>query len=262
MNRLLLRTAFITFIALAGIAAASLPCGAAAASFDCRRAGSANEKTICGDALLSAADDRLGQAYRAARQQAADRRAFTAESERQWRWREQNCHDRACLVRWYERRQAELQAPAGTSLEAAVRLPVSAPAALPAPSAAGAPIAAPGALKLGLSNRQIADIAPPGSAPWPHYLRAEQGRYFYEDTQHRGALVSVRYYGVENGQYVIETSRGSAVARLTCSADCRYIALLALPGDVETDTVIVPNDSHSLPSIIVNDARHGLLAVR
>ncbi|MCA1323838.1 lysozyme inhibitor LprI family protein [Herbaspirillum sp. alder98] len=248
-------------------ATSSLPRSASAASFDCRRGGSANEKTICADQALSAADDRLGQAYRAARKQTTDRRAFTADSERQWRWREDNCHDRACLVSWYQRRQAELQAQASGSMEAAAQLPASAPVpslAAVTPATAPAPAMPPPgmALKLGLSSSQIAAIAPPGSAPWPHYLRVEQGRYFYEDEQHRGTLVSVRYYGIENGQHIIETSRGNAVVRLTCSADCRYIGLLALPGDVETDTVILANDSRSLPSIIVNDARNGLLAVR
>jgi len=246
MNRVPLRLARALFFWLAAVPVTGvLPRASWAASFDCRQAGSANEKTICADPALSAADDRLGQAYRLARKQAGGRRAFTAASELQWRWREQNCHDRACLVSWYQRRQTELLAP----------VPV-APA--PAPVAV-APTASP--LKLGLSRTQIAAIAPAASTPWPHYTRVEQGHYFYQDAQHQGAPVTVRYYGVEHGQYVIETSRGGAVARLTCSADCRYINLLALPGDVETDTVILPNDSRSLPSIIVNDARNGLLAV-
>lgn len=249
----------IPHLFLAAAFAAGAMADASAASFDCARAGAANEKIICHDAELSALDDKLGSAFRQARQRAADRRAFTMESDRQWRWREENCHDRACLLGWYQRRQAELEALAAGSIAKAARVPTV--AAAPAPALAQqAPAAAP--LQLSLNTAQIAGVAPAGATPWPHYLRVEQGQYFYEDPQARakGATVAVRYYGVENGQYILEVNRGNAVLRYTCSADCTYIGQLALPGDVEKDTVIVRNDSASLPSLIVNDAVNGLLA--
>ncbi|OWY30619.1 lysozyme inhibitor LprI family protein [Herbaspirillum robiniae] len=276
-----MKTSFLRAALAAQCLIASAPLFAA--SFDCARAGSANEKTICADPELSALDDRLGKAYRQARLRAADRRAFSADSDKQWRWREQNCHDRACLLDWYRRREGELQALAQGSIDQAASLPARAtraslPAAAVMPSAAPTPAPAPalaavipalatpanGAvpLRLNLSASQVAGIAPAGAAPWPHYVRVDQGEYFYEDPQGgaRGKLVAARYYGIENGQYIIEVNRGSDVLRYTCSADCAYIGQLALPGDVEKDMVIVRNDRNSLPSIIVNDAVNGLLA--
>ncbi len=285
--------AYAAALATFGALCVTLPSSSQAASFDCSKAGSANEKAICGDAELSALDDKLGRAFRRARQAATDRRSFRAESDLQWRWREQNCHDRACLLDWYHRRQAELEALAPDTLADASRLPQkttrspsasvpalalaavtpvqSAPVAVPAamvsaaPAAPATPVATPTGptpLQLGLNTAQIAGVAPLGSMPWPHYVRMDRGEYFYEDPQapDRQQLVGVRYYGVENGQYIIEAVRGDAVLRYTCSADCAYIGQLKLPGDIEKDMVIVKNDRASLPSIIVNDAVNGLLA--
>lgn len=244
---------------------------ARATSFDCSKAGSANEKTICRDPELSALDDQLGRTYRRARQAATDVRAFRTASDAQWRWREQNCRDRDCLLAWYQRRQAELQAqaaPAASPLALSATPPRS-PAGSPAPALAavlpGATTSAPAAaeaLRLGLDTRQIEQLAPQGSMPWPHYARVEHGQYFYRDPQaaETQPLVAVRYYGMENGQYILEAVRGQTVLRYTCSDDCRYIAQLALPGDVEKDTVIVNNDRASLPGLIVSDAVNGLLA--
>lgn len=237
-----------------------------AASFDCSRAGSANEKAICRDAELSALDDQLGRAYRRARQAATDVRAFRSASDAQWRWREDKCHDRDCLLAWYQRRQGELEAlaaPAGNDKPtAAAGAPAPALAAVTPPQAQPVALPATPALRLGLDARQIDHLAPAGSTPWPHYARAEHGQYFYRDPDagETQPLVAVRYYGMENGQHILEAVRGQTVLRYTCSADCRYIARLALPGDVEKDTVIVSNDRASLPSLIVADALNGLLA--
>lgn len=267
--------AYAAALATFGALCVTLPASSQAASFDCSKAGSANEKTICGDAELSALDDKLGLAFRRARQAASDRRSFRAESDLQWRWREDHCHERSCLLDWYHRRQAELEALAPEHLADATRLPVKAAHAMPAPAPALATVAplavpaplpagpsAPVPLQLGLNSAQIAGVAPLGSMPWPHYVRMERGEYFYEDPQapDHQQLVGVRYYGVENGQYIIEAVRGDAVLRYTCSADCSYIGQLRLPGDIEKDMVIVKNDRASLPSIIVNDAVNGLLA--
>lgn len=258
MKKTALYTAFSVYCALACVPVL-------AASFDCSKAGSANEKIICGDTGLSALDDKLGQVFHQARKRAADKHAFTADSDKQWRWREQNCRDRACLTDWYRRRQSELQALADNAIPVAASLPQhSVPAALASvkPAMATTSTLAEQPLHLGLNNAQMAGIAPAGAMPWPHYVRVDKGEYFYQDTQSGDAatLVGVRYYGVENGQYIIEASRGKAVLRYTCSADCAYIGQLTLPGDIEKDMVIVRNDRNSLPSLIVNDAVNGLLA--
>ncbi len=261
--------AYAAALATFGALCVAHPSSSQAASFDCSKAGSANEKTICGDAELSALDDKLGLAFRRARQAASNRRSFRAESDLQWRWREDHCHDRSCLLDWYQRRQAELEALVPEHLADAGHVPVKLVHAAPAPAlatvaplAVPAPPSAPVPLQLALNSSQIAGVAPLGSMPWPHYVRMERGQYFYEDPQapDQQQLVGVRYYGMENGQYIIEAVRGDAVLRYTCSADCSYIGQLRLPGDIEKDMVIVKNDRVSLPSIIVNDAVNGLLA--
>lgn len=143
---------------------------------------------------------------------------------------------------------------AKAAADAKAAAPAAAPVATVAPPAAQS-------LRLGLNTRQIEHLAPEGSMPWPHYTRAERGQYFYQDPQAGAAqpLVAVRYYGIENGQYILEAVRGQTVLRYTCSADCPYISELTLPGDVEKDTVIVKNDRASLPGLIVSDAVNGLL---
>lgn len=238
----------LSHFALPAVLALLVASSGLAASFDCGKAASRNEKAICGDPQLSALDDALGQAFRQARNLALDKRAFRAASDAQWRWREQHCSDRACLLDWYRRRQAELTAAAGQadiSDQGSVAVP-----ARPAP-----------ALRLGLDARQINGLAPAGSMPWPHYTRVERGTYFYRDPDADASqeLVSVRYYGVEHGQTILEAVRGQTVLRYTCSSDCRYIAQLVLPGDVEKDSVILANDHRSLPALIVGDALNGLL---
>jgi len=239
---------------------------ARAASFDCSRAGSANEKTICRDAELSALDDQLGRTYRRAREMAGDVRAFRSTSDAQWRWREEHCRDRDCLLAWYQRRQGELQAlavpTANDKPKAAASAPAPALAAVAPHQPESIPLPVVPTLRLALDTRQIDHLAPAGSMPWPHYARAEHGQYFYRDPDAGDTqpLVAVRYYGMENGQYILEAVRGQTVLRYTCSADCRYIAQLVLPGDVEKDTVIVSNDRASLPALIVADALNGLLA--
>jgi uncharacterized protein len=295
-----------------------------AASFDCSRGGSVAEKIICKDAELSALDDQLSKTYKQAKKNSADKRAFATESDKLWKWREQNCRSRECLVDWYHQRQAALEtdisnggkviAPSLPSLAKAAALPVSAPlpssalssAATPAPSPVAPTVALstpaampskptaktaasfavsslgtaavaaintvtansdkpPSMLQLKLSSAQIAHIAPDGASPRPHYLSVDKGEYFYADPElvEKGAtspVVSVRYLGIDHGQHIIEAKARGAVMRYTCSADCVLIGKLVLPGDMERDLVIVPNDHRSLPSLIVNDAMNGLLA--
>jgi uncharacterized protein YecT (DUF1311 family) len=74
---------------------------ATAASFDCSKAHSTNEKLICGDPDLSSSDDALARAYRAAREQTPDKAKFKKESDAAWVWRESHCSDKSCLAAWY-----------------------------------------------------------------------------------------------------------------------------------------------------------------
>ena len=55
------------------------PCLVQGASFDCSRALTAVERTICGSEELSAADDKLAEAYRRALAATEDRKALKRE---------------------------------------------------------------------------------------------------------------------------------------------------------------------------------------
>jgi hypothetical protein len=70
-------------------------------SFDCAKARSDAEHLICGDADLAAADVQLAALYAKAKAAATDQVTFKERTRAEWNCREQNCHDRECLVRWY-----------------------------------------------------------------------------------------------------------------------------------------------------------------
>ncbi|MFT4503168.1 DUF4236 domain-containing protein [Caballeronia sp. 15711] len=70
-------------------------------SFDCSKAHSDAEHLICGDAALAAADVELAAVYAKAKAAVSDETAFRARTRAQWNYREQTCHDRECLTRWY-----------------------------------------------------------------------------------------------------------------------------------------------------------------
>jgi len=258
---------------------------AMSASFDCGKKGSSNEQLICDDPQLSAMDDQLAKTFKVLRRKMADPHAFTVASDQQWIWREKNCHSRECLVDWYQKRQTELLDGLRAVLSAAESTEqMHATAAnnatlAPSAQAAMAAMAAPKpatvtkpttptttpALQLALSSTQIAGIAPDGAALRPHYLSGDKGEYLYADpdgvvTNGIPQTVSVHYLGIEHGQYILEARRKDTYVRYTCSGDCALINQLQLPGDVETDTVIIKNDHLSLPSQMVTDAINGLLA--
>jgi hypothetical protein len=90
--------------------AESAPSRAAAPkpSFDCGKARSFAERTICSDAELAQLDRDLGRLYARAKLAAADPAAFRRRSDAEWRRREQTCRDRSCLVRWYAERRQQL----------------------------------------------------------------------------------------------------------------------------------------------------------
>jgi uncharacterized protein YecT (DUF1311 family) len=80
-----------------------------ATSFDCNKGRSVPEQLICHRADLSSLDDQLGKLYWQARRAVANPKAFRADSDSKWAWREANCSDEACLRTWYTGRIAELQ---------------------------------------------------------------------------------------------------------------------------------------------------------
>ena len=80
-----------------------------ATSFDCSRGRSVPEQLICHRTDLSSLDDQLGKLYWQARRAVANPKAFRADSDSKWAWREANCADEACLKTWYAGRIEELQ---------------------------------------------------------------------------------------------------------------------------------------------------------
>jgi uncharacterized protein len=98
------------FTLIAALALAYEP--AHATSFDCSKGRSLTEKMICHDPVLSKLDDTLGRLYWKARRQqihSSERRAFIADSDNKWAWREANCRDVSCLGAWYAARIGELE---------------------------------------------------------------------------------------------------------------------------------------------------------
>lgn len=75
-----------------------------ATSFDCRKASSYPEKTICADKELSVLDDALAKAYG----QALPAKSSLAGEQRLWLKQRNACSDRDCLVSQYRGRLAEL----------------------------------------------------------------------------------------------------------------------------------------------------------
>lgn len=80
-----------------------------ATSFDCNKGRSAGEQLICRTTDLSKLDDVLGKLYRRALHSVANPKAFCADSDSKWTWREANCTDESCLRSWYTGRIEELQ---------------------------------------------------------------------------------------------------------------------------------------------------------
>jgi hypothetical protein len=79
-------------------------------SFDCMKARSYAERTICADSELAHLDRDLGRLYARAKRAADDPAAFRRHSDAEWSRREKTCRDRDCLVRWYAERRQQLTA--------------------------------------------------------------------------------------------------------------------------------------------------------
>jgi hypothetical protein len=77
-------------------------------SFDCKKAKSVGEKLICNDPELSKIDKELAEIYREEKSKSQDSKAFKKQTENAWKWRESNCFDKVCLLKWYAERKETL----------------------------------------------------------------------------------------------------------------------------------------------------------
>jgi uncharacterized protein len=77
-----------------------------AASFDCTKAKSVSENLICRDYELSQKDDELNLAYQQAKSIWGNDSEFRENQIEAWKWREANCFDKTCLLRWYASRKS------------------------------------------------------------------------------------------------------------------------------------------------------------
>lgn len=90
---------------------------ARAASFDCGKAATWVEQAICRDPDLSVLDERMAEAFRAARAGAADPDALLGE-QRRWLERRNGCGNTTCLHALYEARVRALRTAAGQTGDA------------------------------------------------------------------------------------------------------------------------------------------------
>ena len=89
---------------------------AAAQSFDCARAGTEVERTICAEPRLARLDLVLADAYAQARARAGDGAERLAADQRVWLLRRDRCADADCIARAYRERIASLRAAAEAPL--------------------------------------------------------------------------------------------------------------------------------------------------
>lgn len=110
-----------------------------AASFDCTKASTQNEKTICATPTLSALDEKLAQAYKAAQAMAASPDQLKID-QRAWLKDTKSCNANVeCLERAYNTRIGQLVPPASPA-------PSAPPVAQPGASEAAAGASVPAAL--------------------------------------------------------------------------------------------------------------------
>jgi uncharacterized protein YecT (DUF1311 family) len=77
-----------------------------APSFDCSKAKSTPEKLICSDDELATLDSELSELYKSARQKTNDLGALKRDTENAWKYREENCLDKQCLIKWFGDRKS------------------------------------------------------------------------------------------------------------------------------------------------------------
>ncbi|WP_253959047.1 lysozyme inhibitor LprI family protein [Paraburkholderia fungorum] len=83
-------------------------------SFDCSKARSDAEHLICSDPELASDDVALASIFVRAKAAVVDQTGFKERVRQQWNYREQNCHDRECLLRWYADQKSALSQIAQT----------------------------------------------------------------------------------------------------------------------------------------------------
>lgn len=88
--------------------------------FNCAKGHSQNEKMICSDAELAKIDYELSLLYAQAKLATHNSATFKKTNNEEWLWREQNCHDRACLIEWYAHRRMQLEALLSTPRTASI----------------------------------------------------------------------------------------------------------------------------------------------
>ena len=91
----------------------TLPNTSWAASFDCTKAETDQEKMICSDSALSSLDDKLAKAYKSALLEATNTKVAEIQiSQKEWlRNVRNNCTSKPCLVQAYEKRIVQLTSP-------------------------------------------------------------------------------------------------------------------------------------------------------
>jgi uncharacterized protein len=80
------------------------------ASFNCSKAGTSVEKTICASRVLSSLDEQLAEAYKSAIVLSGDRDLIKSQQQKWLRDIRDTCRDEACLKGAYENRLAQLAA--------------------------------------------------------------------------------------------------------------------------------------------------------
>jgi len=78
-----------------------------AASFNCKKAGTFIEHTICNDEKLSKLDEELAKAYKSAKKK-TDKNALKKEQRKWLKTKRKSCQDVKCLRRVYAERVDEL----------------------------------------------------------------------------------------------------------------------------------------------------------
>jgi uncharacterized protein len=97
------------WLVVASVVAAigSVPGMCGAVSFDCSKAQTYREKSVCSSTILSGLDDELNSAYRTATQTWGNKQALV-DSQRKWISDTNRCFDEGCIAVAYHSRIAEL----------------------------------------------------------------------------------------------------------------------------------------------------------
>jgi uncharacterized protein len=107
---------FIVFLAMGSTAAHAGRPLLDTASFGCTNAHSDAARLICSDPELADDDRRMAEMYSSARAAAIDKDAFKLVERDAWDYRNRNCHDKDCLVKWYTDQISQLTYIANTGM--------------------------------------------------------------------------------------------------------------------------------------------------